>query len=186
MTFLQGKAEDGKETSSQGRCAQSDGSARGSSSGAGASSRAAGTGSAASTAGRRAGSGAGGLGGRTVGGLVEGGVTALAVAGLGALELLSSVALAISANGGVDASIVPEVAHLGGDGLLVGLHGILGDGGAVGAAALVVERGLRVALAGCYETSVGRTYSVAGVAVAGNVTLATAEVDAGVLLGVTP
>jgi hypothetical protein len=43
-----------------------------------------------------------------------------------------------------------------------------------------------MALAGCLEFSPGQTNSVAGVAVAGNVTLATAKVDAGVLLGVTP
>lgn len=185
MAFLQGKAEDGEETSSQGRCAQSDGGARGSSSSARTSSGSTSSGrtarSTASTTGGRA-RGRGRTGGR----LVDGGVTALAVASLLALELLGVVALAVGAEGGVDAGVEPEVAHLGGNGLLVCRHHIFGDGSAVGAAAGVLQSGLRVMLVSCCKNDTVQTYSVAGVAVAGNVTLATAKVDAGVLLGVTP
>jgi hypothetical protein len=143
--MLQSETEDGEKATSEDRCAHSEvghGSTGGGGRGAGASSSSTGlrdtSRGLASTAssGRR-------LGGRTVRRLIEGPVAALGVASLSALELLGSVALAVGANGGVDAGIEPEVAHLGGDGLLVGAHHIVGDGGAVAASALVVEGRLK-------------------------------------------
>jgi len=171
VTRLQSEAEDGEKTTSENRCAHNEvghsSTSRGSSS-AGASSSSTGLRDTSRGLASTASSG-GRLGGRTVRRLIEGPVAALGVASLSALELLGSVALAVCANGGVDAGIEPEVAHLGGDGLLVGAHHVGGDGSAVAASALVVE---------------GR--GITFVAVAGDLALATADVDTGVLLGVAP
>jgi len=141
VTRLQSEAEDGEKTTSENRCAHGEvghSSTSGGSRGAGASSSSTGLRDTSRGLASTASSG-GRLGGRTVRRLIEGPVAALGVASLSALELLGSVALAVGANGGVDAGIEPEVAHLGGDGLLVGAHHVGGDGGAVAASALVVE-----------------------------------------------
>lgn len=175
---LQGNAEDSQETTSKdGSTVLSHGSSTGA--GLGGTTRAGRGGTTARCAGST-----GGTTGR-VGGdgaaVVDGEVTAACVAGLFALESRSTVASA-----GLDASTVPEAAHLTRNGLLVGRHCRSGVG-SVGALAGELESGLVFTLVNSGTIEHRDTYIVAVVAVvAGDLGLAAADVDAGVGVGLAP
>jgi len=132
---LQRKAEESQETTSDDGGAvlgEVGSSTSASSGGGGTTGRGAGS---ARSLGARGGSGSSG----NSAALINLELTAGGVLGLLALELLGEVLV-----GGVDALAVPEVAHLGGDGLLIG-----GNGGLRVGAVTALAGEVKSALVGC-------------------------------------
>ena len=102
--------------------------------------------------------------------------------------MLHSITRSFLRNSCIDASIISEVAHLCRNSLLVCLHGIIGNGGAITTVAAVVECRLQTPSAGFHGHPLAdeTTYRVACVPIAGDVALSTTKVNTSVLLSIAP